>query len=115
MEMNKYRTRTCAANALKSDIYNWGSCSKKQKADAQLLLIALNEIVNVRYCADEWDFLCFGTTPNLRAKFIEAQQRERDPAEQVKMLIRLIEKMEDPSFYYANRSTGDHLEYDFYR
>lgn len=113
--MNKYRTRICAANALKRDIYNWGHCSKKQKADAQLLLIALNEIVNVRYCADEWDVLCFGTTLSLREKFIEALELERNPAEQVRMLIRLIEKMEDPSFYYANRSTDDQLKYQFYR
>lgn len=112
--MNENRKRVYAANAIKRNIYNWFRLSKKQQADAQLLLIALYEIVNIRYCTDEWDLLCFSTSPELREKFIEALQIERDPARQVETLIGLIETMEDPSFFHANRSAKDYCQYQYY-
>lgn len=101
--MRQIQSRKAAVVAIKNDINSYRHCSKKLKNDIQILMIALHEIEPVMYCTDEWDMLVFNTNQRLRPKFIEAMKLEWESEDQVRMLIKLLRAMEDPTFYYSNR------------
>jgi len=113
--MSYITSRTTAAAALKKDIYNYRKLTKELKDDAQLLLIALNELEPVCYYTDEWDTLCFATSVRLHQKFVEALKIKGPYAESITVLIGLLKEMEDPAFYYENRTEHQIKKYTYYK
>lgn len=91
-EINKYEN---AVKAIKQDIYKYTSLSNRLKDEPSLLVLALAEIEQVKYCADEWDLLVFSTSSRLREYFIEALQKHRFAENQVTVLIDLIMQNEN--------------------
>lgn len=90
--INKYEN---AVKALQKDIYSYTGLSTKLKDDAGLLVLALAEIEQVKFCADEWDLLVFSTSHRLRKYFLEALQKHRFAENQVTVLIDLIMQNEN--------------------
>lgn len=103
--INKYEN---AVKAIKKDIYSYTSLSTKLRDDPRLLILALAEIEQVKYCADEWDLLVFSTSYRLREYFLEALQKHRFAENQVTVLIDFIMQNEntglDRSVINADRS-----------
>ena len=98
-EINKYEN---AAKAIKHNIYNYLIISENLKDNASLLVMALAEIEQVKYCADEWDLLVFSTSHRLREYFLEVLEKHRFAENQVTVLIDLIIENENTGL---NRST----------
>lgn len=111
-EIKKYEN---AAKAIKHNIYNYLIISENLKDDASLLVIALAEIEQVKYCADEWDLLVFSTSHRLREYFLEVLQKHHFAENQVTVLIDLIIKNENTGLDRSTINQDRSLKWNFYR
>lgn len=108
------KARESAAKAIQRDLYKYVGIKEFLKADPQLLIIALYEIQDVRYCADEWDALFFSTDYDLKKYFGEIIRSVNEPELQVRALIERLRGLGDNSFsdkWTKNRIVHKRLHY----
>ena len=84
-----------AVKAIKKNIYAYRNISEKLKEDARLMIFALVEIERVRWCADPWDMLFFGTCHRLQPYFAKVVHEHPFAPNQVTVLIDLIVNCEN--------------------
>ena len=82
-----------ARKAIAESIYNYRNLSDRLKEDPYLLVLALSEIEQVRYCCDQWDFVLHSSPFKFRKYFCEAAM-DRSHENQVTTLMNLIIKGE---------------------
>lgn len=110
--INKYEN---AVKALQKDIHSYTGLSTKLKDDAGLLVLALAEIEQVKFCADEWDLLVFSTSHRLRHYFGEVMQNHRFAENQVTILIDLIMQNEDTGLNRSSINPDRSFKWQYYR
>jgi hypothetical protein len=104
-----------AVKAIKKNIYKYSSLSESLKDDAGLLVLALAEIEQVKFCADEWDLLVFSTSYRLRKYFLEVLEKHRSAENQVTVLINLIIQNENTGLDRSTINEDRSFKWLYYR